>query len=852
MLRATLKSLLSRKLRLILSALAVVLGVMFVSGAFILTDTVGRSFTGLFSDIYEYTDIQADKPSDVPGLTGQPVPEPFPAADVQKVTAVPGVSRAVGTVFVDNARVLNKNGRPVATTGSPRFGANWIGETELIKLREGRGPTGPNEIVLSANLAKTTGYAPGDTVPVMTALKPEKTPYTVVGIAGYPSGRDSLAGETIVFFHEPTAQEVLLGGPGLYSAIDIRVTAGADRAAVRDAVKAALGPDFNVKTGEELAAESSAGLEEGLGFFNTVLLAFAAVALLVAVFLILNTFSIIVAQRTRELALFRAMGASRGQVIWSVLVEALVIGLFAAIVGLVLGIGVGYGLGSLLGGVLSGGELELAGLSVPATSVIAAFGVGVGVTMVAALLPAFRAARIPPVAAMRDAATPDRPLTRLTLAGLVVLALGGTAFGLGLTGNLGDYNGWGLLGGTLACFVGVALLTPVISRPVVSILGRVFGRRASGQLGRRNSARNPRRTAITAAAVMVGIALITGISVVFSSLRASTIEAVDAGVNADLIIASDGFAALATFDPKAMDAIRTQPGVTGAVAIYADAAQIDGEQAFVAAADDLPTAVRVFEMGTVAGTVSSLSPGNVLVDDDTARAKGLSVGDSITVKLARATQRQYTIGGIYTGSQMLNGGFYFGIDDVRAGFTMAAPLQGYVELAPGTDTAAARTAVENALRDSPEVAVATVDDFIAQQLQVFDIVLVFVQLLLGLAMVIAVFGVINTLALSMIERTRELGMLRAVGMRRGQVMWMVTVESVVICVFGALLGVAVGVGLGVAVVEALRDDGFSELAFPWPLMGWYLIASVFVGLAAALVPAIRAARQNVLAAIAYE
>jgi putative ABC transport system permease protein len=686
----------------------------------------------------------------------------------------------------------------------------------------------------------------------MTALQPQQTRYTVVGIAGYPSGRDSLAGETIVFFHEPTSQQVLLGGPGLYNAIDIRVTAGTDRDAVRDAIAATLGPDFQVKTGEELAAASSADLEEGLGFFNNILLAFAAVSLLVAVFLILNTFSIIVAQRTRELALFRAMGASRGQVIRSVLIEALVIGTFAAVVGLGLGIGIGFGLGSLLGGVLTGGELELAGLAIPASSVIAAFGVGIGITVLAALLPAVRASRIPPVAAMRDAATPDRPLTRLTLAGLVVLALGGTAFGLGLTGNLGDYDAWGLLGGPLACFIGVALLTPVISRPVVSVLGRIFGRRASGQLGRRNSARNPRRTAITAAAVMVSIALITAISVVFASARESTLKTVDAGVNADLVIAAESFGALASFDPKAMASIRALPGVASAVGVYADAVEIEDEAAFAAGADDLPAAVSAFDMRTVAGTVAPIAPGTVIVDDDTAADKGLSVGDSLTVKLARVPERTFTLAGIYAGSPTLNSGFYFGFEDVNAGFTMAAPLQGFVTLSPGTDERAAQTAVENALRDSPEVSVSTVDDFIAQQLQIFDFILVFVQLLLGLAMIIAVFGVINTLALSMIERTRELGMLRAVGMRRGQVMWMVTVESVVICVFGALLGLAVGVGLGVAVVEALRDDGFNELAFPWPLMAWYLFASVVVGLAAALVPALRAARQNVLAAIAYE
>ncbi len=851
MLRATLKSLLSRKLRLFLSGIAVVLGVMFVSGALVLTDTVGRSFDNLFTGIYEYTDIEVSKTSDIPGLTGQPVPQNVPAADVGRVAAVSGVRSATGQVFADGAGVVGKNGKVVLGTGGPRFGANWIGENELVKLREGRGPTGDGEIVLSANVAKTTSYKVGDQVGIVTTFSPQKRSFTLVGISAYAGGRDSLAGETTVFFTEPVAQELMLGQRGVYNIIDVKVADGANLTEVRDRIAGTLGEGYDVKTGDELATDSAAGTREALQFFTYLLLGFAGVALFVGIFLILNTFSIIVAQRTRELALFRAMGAGRGQVIGSVLVEAVVIGVIASAIGLVLGIGIGALLGRFMGGLLSGGALQVAGLSVPASAVIASFVVGVGITVVAALLPAVRASRIAPVAAMRDSTIPDRPLTALTISGGVVLAIGGTLLGLGLTGNLGDAGLWGVLGGLLTCFIGVALLTPIISRPVVGLIGRLLSWNASGKLGRRNSARNPRRTAITAAALMVSIALVTGISVVFASIRASTVEAVDTGVDAELVVGATGFAGVGAIDPAVIERVRGLSDVDSAVGAYGDLARVDGTDEFVGGVDDAPAAVAMFKMETTAGSLLPLAPGTVIVDDRTAADRRLAPGSTVTVQMARAAPRGYTVAGIYKRTA-LNSGFFFNVADVNAGFSRPAPIQGYVKLVPGADVDAAFAQVDEILKDSPEVSVSKLDDFVAQQAQIFDFVLVFVQGLLLLAILIAILGIINTLALSMIERTRELGLLRAVGFKRGQVMWMVTVESVVISVFGALLGIAVGAGLGAAVFQALREDGFTELAFPWLLMAAYVIASVFVGLVAALIPAIRASRLDVLKAIAYE
>jgi putative ABC transport system permease protein len=853
MLRATLKGMLSRKLRLILSTLAVVLGVTFVSGAFVLTDTLNRSFKDLFTGIYDTIDVQVTRPTDVMSLTGQAVAANIPADRVPVVAEVPGVARAVGGVFVDGAKVVDKSGKVVPSTGAPRFGANWT-DDELVSIRPGgRAPAADDEIVINAGLAKTTGYKVGDTVEVITNLDPTARPYTVVGIVTYRGGRDSLAGETIVFFTESVAQQRMLGETGVYSEITVDVEPGADPATVRDAIAAVLGPEYVVRTGEDLAAESASSIEEGLRFFTYLLLGFAGIAVFVGVFIIINTFSITVAQRTRELALLRAIGAGRGQIVRSVLVEALVVGLIASVIGLVLGIAVGALLGLVLGNVLSGGTLELAGIGLTPEAVIAAFAVGVGITLVAALLPALRAARIPPVAAMRDTATPDRPLTALTISGAVVLVIGAVVLGLGLSGRVGDGsdNLWAVLGGVLTCFVGVALLTPIIARPVVTALGRLLSWGAAGKLGRRNSGRNPRRTAITAAALMVSVAIVTGISVIFASIKASTVEVIDAGFDADLVISADPLTGgLGQIDPASLEAVRELAGVESVAGQALDFARVNGSDSFVGAIDDLDAAISMLRLRTVAGELH-VDQGEIILDDRTASAGGVTVGDTLRIQLARTDEQPMRIVGIYERSPIAEG-ILISMADAEAGFSIPAPLTAYVKLRPGADEQAVLDQVRAAIADSPEVNVLTLDQYVAASAQIFDFVLYFIQILLGLAMVIAVLGVINTLALSMIERTREVGLLRAVGMRRGQIMSMVTTESVVICVFGALLGIAVGTGLGVAAFQAFRDTGLTTLAFPWPLMVFYVVAALIVGVVAAIIPALLSAFQNVLRAIAYE
>jgi putative ABC transport system permease protein len=850
MLRATLKSLLARKLRLILSGLAVVLGVMFVAGAFVVTDTLSRSFDSVFASAYSTTDVGVTaKPKvEVAEFEGEQVATPLPASAVKQISGVPGVKNATGLVEADGARVIGSDGKVLTSMGPPRLGVAWSGADALIDLREGRGPTGADEIAVNAAVAKAAGIKVGDRVGVLT-LEPKKE-FTLVGIYGYSGERDSLGGVQEVAFTEPVAQRLMLGGTGVYSSVRVTAAEGVTPAALRDRIGATLGAGYVAKTGDQLAEDNAASLQQGLGFFSNILLGFAGVALFVGVFLILNTFSIIVAQRTRELALMRAIGASRRQVIGSVLVEAVVIGLVAAVLGLAAGVGVGALLAYLFS-TLGGGGLQLAPVGVPLAAVVSSFLVGVLVTVIAAVLPALRASRIAPVAAMQDVATPDRPLTRISVAGGVVTAAGAAALGIGLFGDAGDATLWTILGGVLVAFIGIALLTPLISRPVVAGLGRLFSWSLPGRLGRLNSGRNPRRTAITAAALMVGIALVTGVTVVMDSAKSSLKAEAATVLKAEVIISGDQNGPRPpTYDPAVLREAAAIPGVRAAAGLWNDQILVNGEKQWVNATDDLAALREAYGANAAAGSLSTLRDDEIAVSVPEAAAHGWQVGTKVAIQASRGEARDYTIVATYAedtlpGSYLLPGA-------ATKDFGITQPVLGFVRLDDGVAVAQVLPQVKALLADSPEVSATDAQAFVDQQAASFDMIITMIQILLALAILIAVLGVINTLALSVLERTRELGLLRAVGLGRAQTMRMVTVEAVVISVFGALLGVVVGAGLGTAVTRALESDGVTELVLPWGRMGTYLLLAAVVGVIAAVLPAIRAARLNILGAIAHD
>jgi putative ABC transport system permease protein len=522
-----------------------------------------------------------------------------------------------------------------------------------------------------------------------------------------------------------------------------------------------------------------------------------------------------------------------------------VIGLLASIIGLALGFGVGAALAALFTAFAGGGGLSLS-LGLPAAAVISAFAVGIGITVIAALIPAIRAARIPPVAALREVAAADRPLTRLTITGGAVFVVGAVLLTLGLTGTGGNTLLF-ILGGVLLTFVGTALLTPLFARPVAGLIGRLFAWSVPGQLGRLNAGRNPRRTAITAAALMVGIALITGINTVITSAKASITQVANSQAHVDLLISGDQGA---TFDPAVLNQAAQVHGVQGVSGLYEDAATVNGELTFVGAFSNMAVVPSMFTLSPSAGSISTVDNGQVVVDQPTATDKHLHVGSPVTVQLARGNPVQLTVSGIYNKSDLLSG-FIVPVSLVN-NFHIPSPTLAFIQVKPGASVDSVKASVNQLVADNPEVSVGDRAQYLNQQTSQVNTVLVMIQILLALAILIAVLGVINTLALSVIERTREIGLLRAVGLRRAQTMRMITVEAVVISVFGAVLGLAVGLGLGAAVVRALHDQGISQFAVPWGQLITYLILAAIVGVVAAVLPAIRAARVNVLQAIAYE
>jgi putative ABC transport system permease protein len=779
------------------------------------------------------------------------MPPTIPAAIADQLRRdVPGVASVFGAVgTVDGARVIGKDGKVVTSFGAPRFGVNWNPDDAFLTWRDGHGPVNDNEVAINAGLAETTGYRVGDRIDVLTR-EPRRT-FTVVGVFGYFGDRDSLAGETMVAFTTPVAQELLLGERDVYTTVDLKATAELSPEELRDRVAAVLGPRYRVQTGEELAQTAGDELDEGLKFFNYILIGFAAVTLFVGVFLILNTFSIIVAQRMREMALMRAVGASRLQMVGSVQIEAAVVGFISALLGLGLGIGVGRLLAWLYSTYLGGG-VELAPLSVPVTAIVASLTVGVLVTMVAALLPALRAARIPPVAAMQEAARADRPFGRLTIVGSVVTATGGVLLWAGLTDHAGDGNALAaLLAGLLVALTGVALLTPMLARPVGFVLGAAFSWWTPGRLGGRNSIRNPRRTAITAAALMVGVALITGINVLLSSVTVSMSRILDTQIHADLLISGETMGPLPpTFDRSVLDRTRTMPNVVRTVGVFTDVGVVNDKQALIGAVTDSTAMRDMFGMAAEEGSLDGLGAGQLLVDEATAQSLGLHAGDAVTVQLSKGEPSQFTIAGVYSRTPGVIG--WITSESEIARFRTDQLSGGFVEAADGASITTIKAQIASMLADSPEVSVADRSGYVRQQTKALDTVLAMVQMLMALSITIALLGIVNTLALSIIERTRELGLLRAIGLRRRQVMSMVGVESVVISAFGTLLGVAVGIALGAATARGLRDQGVTAIGLPWAQMLTYLGLGLFIGVIASVIPAVRAARLNVLGAIASE
>ena len=849
MFAATLKGLLSRKVRLALAGVAVVLGTMAVSASLVVTATISTSFADLFRTTNSGVDVQVSGQQQLVlgGRHGLPVTEPVPATVVAAVARVPGVASASGRVFEDGARVVGHDGRVIPSVGPPRFGESWPTGGDLVQLRGGRSPQRAGEIAVNGYLAGQAGLSLGDRVTVLTRA-PARS-FELVGIFGYRGARDSLSGETAVAFDESTAQLLMLGRTGVYSAIDVRAAAGVSAEQLRASVQAALGPAYRVRTSAQVAADQTAVIDAFVAILRSVLLGFAGVALFVGSFLIFNTFSILIAQRTHELALLRVLGATRGQVVRSVLLEAAATGLVASTLGLLAGLGIAA-LMKLAVTARSGAQLA-PGLVVPGSAVLAAYLVGCLVTVLAGLLPALHASRVRPVAALREAAGPERPLRALTVAGVELTALGVSLLGYRLSGRSGEGLPL-LLAGVLLSFLGAVLLTPALSRLLVPVVGRLFSWSVAGTIGWRNSARSPRRTAVTAGALLVGIALVSGVSVVATSLKSSILDAARGSLSADLVIAGDsGSRTVATFEPAVVDQAARQPGVRSAVALYTDVGQLGDGRFTRLSAGDLPALAAVFSLHASAGALPALRPGQVAVDADFADTRGLRIGDPLRLTTQRGTPGTFTVVSVFARSDLLSG-IVLAPADAVARFRSPQPSQGLVMLAAGADPHRVAAELSALVAADPEITVSDRSDYLRQQTGQVDTVLAVLFGLLGLTLLIAVLGIVNTLALSIVERRREIGLLRAVGMRRRQATGMVVAESMTTSLFGALLGLAVGCALGAAVSRSLAGRGITELTLPWASVGRMLAVVVVAGLVAAAVPALHTARIDVLRAIGYD
>jgi putative ABC transport system permease protein len=841
------RNLVARKLRLFFSAFAIVLGVSFVSGALVFTNAIGGVFDSIIDGGTADVEVGFEGAS---SWESQADNRTFGQDVVDRVEELPEVAAAYPQVSSTSVFVIGDDGKVVGGNGPPGLAFNHtevesMGDDLVFQLDEGRFPEAPGEVTIDSNTMESGGLEVGDEVDLVTPGRDPRVSATVVGRFTFNGG--SAAGATITLFELSQAQQLLLDGRDAYNYLQLTAQEGVSQRELADAVQAVL-PDNGLaaRTGDVVAADAKKTIDEVLGFITTFLLVFAAVALVVGVFLIINTFSILVAQRSRELALLRAMGASRPQVNRSVIAEAVGIGLIGATIGLGGGWLLARGLALLFaqfGAELGGAEFVL---TWPA--VVASYAVGVVVTAVAAFLPARRASRIPPVAALRDdVAMPESAIHRRVVVGSVLIAGGAAAMAAGLL-DLGGDALWEIGLGIFAVVIGTALVSPVLATPVIAVFSRLYRPFGTvGVLATENSRRNPRRTAATASALMIGLALMTMMAIFGASASASTDAAIKESYRSELIISN---AIGQPFSTSIAQQVREVDGVAAVASLRYANPKVDGRTAWMGAVQPRQFD-QVVDATFRAGDMLDLGPGKVLLGESAAKSFGLQVGDTVTAEF-QGGPVELEVAGVYFFSAAMPTEWLVTHETlVEGGLT---PLDNMVFIAKedGAATAEISAAVDEITKDLPTVKLQTMQGFADQQRQQTDQFLSLINILLALSVLIAVLGVVNTLALSVIERTHEVGLLRAVGMSRRQLRTMIRLESVLITVFGAVLGMLLGAAFGAGLVTALKSQGLTELAFPYGSMLGFTVAAVVVGVLAAVLPARRAARLDVLAAVATE
>ncbi|MFC8492820.1 ABC transporter permease [Streptomyces sp. NPDC057235] len=853
-LKTSLRNFLAHKGRMALSAVAVLLSVAFVSGTLVFTDTMNTTFDKLFATTASDVTVSPEGATDdETPQTGRP--ETLPAALVDEVARAEGarnVQGAVASLSVTVVDARNKNVGP--TGGAPTIAVNWTpNELRSVEIASGHEPRGPTDVVVDAATAEKHGLKLGDELRTISV-----TGDFTAKISGIAEFKVTNPGATLVYFETATAQRELLGKEGLFTQITADAAPGVSDEALKAGIAAAVGDGYKLQTAAEAA---DAGREELAGFLDVMkyaMLGFAGIAFLVGIFLIVNTFSMLVAQRTREIGLMRAIGSSRRQVNRSVLIEALLLGLVGSAAGVAAGVGLAVGLMKLMSAV--GMELSTGDLTVKWTTPVVGVVLGVVVTVLAAYVPARRAGKISPMAALRDAGTPaDGRAGRIRGGiGLALTAAGAAALvAAARAEEAAPGSAWLGLGVVLS-LLGFVVVGPLLAGVVVRALGvvvlRVFG--PVGRMAERNALRNPRRTGATGAALMIGLALVACLSVVGSSMVASATEELDRSVGADFIVQSGTGQPIV---PQAQAALEKAPGIDHVTEYkWIDVTVTDprGKKAEEGLAATDATYMRDLRRETTAGRLAdAYGPDAMSVGSDYATAHGVKVGDVLTVafkggktaklKVAAITSDQGNVdkGAMYT--DVTTAARYLPADRVPHSLLLLASAK------EGQETQAYQ-ALKDALAPYPQYKVSNQADYKKELQDQVGQLLNIVYGLLALAIVVAVLGVVNTLALSVVERTREIGLMRAIGLSRRQLRRMIRLESVVIALFGALLGLGLGMGWGTAAQKLLALEGLGTLDIPWPTILTVFVASAFVGLFAALVPAFRAGRMNVLNAIASE
>ncbi len=836
MIRLTLRNLNANKIRLALTTFAIVLGVSFVVSSFVLTDGLRQSFGSLSQEIVGTTDLEVRPVSDFGS------PKPLDASVEQLIGNVDGVSNAVGQVVSDNIQPIKADGTPVTTAGPPLFGFSWVDDPALssFTLMDGRAPVAGLEFTIDETSAIDGGFVIGDSYGMITPTG--RAELTLVGITRFGEANDTL-GAVLTQFPLETARQ-LFEVEGQFDTVLVRFDSDADPAAVQASIQALLPAGAETLNRTALVDDVNADFDQGIDIINNALLGFAVVALFVSIFIIANTFAIVFGQRTKELALLRAIGASGSQVRKSTMAESFIVGLVASGLGIAGGLGLAAGLTALfdaLGAGLPDSPLTLA----PRTVVIALI-VGVGVTMASAFGPARRASRIAPIAAIQDSVdAPRQTDRRRTITGAGLMGVGLAVGGAGLFGSIDSTPLLlaALAGGAVLVFLGLTLMAATAARPVISLLGlplRALG--TAGRLSTRNATRNPRRTASTAASLMIGLALVTMALVVGESLKQGISETLESSVRADFVSSSNN-----PITPSVITELGASSAFDAVAGYRYDEVKILDEVRGVIGSD-LEATDKLFDLDVTSGALTN-RPDTVAVFADEAIEQGLAVGDQINVEFPTGATDTLTVSAIFASNAIIDEDYLISSEGWTDRFGIAFETWAAALVSEDATTTQALTAIASLQEKYPQVTFESQAELQASIAAEIDQMLVAINALLVLAIVIALIGIANTLALSVFERTRELGLLRAVGMTRRQTRRMIRWEAVQVSLFGSVLGIGAGLVFGWGVVTALPDALLTSLSVPVGRISVLVAVCAFSGLLAAALPARRAARLDVLAAI---